>query len=72
MIPVVGMFVPPAGNPGGPQQAQEAVMQVHSLGHAGPKQDTGEFIQAIVTDEAFLILMAIGGSLVTINLLTAK
>jgi hypothetical protein len=72
MIPVVNLLVPPAGNPG-PQQPQEPVTQViHSVGSTGPKQTNGELIQAVVTDEAFLILMAIGGCLVTINLLTAK
>ena len=41
-----------------------------SVGFHG--QTLQERIEAVVTDEAFLILMGIGGSLVAINLLTKR
>lgn len=61
MIPGLNLLLP------GPSDVarQQKIVDFHG-------QTFQERIEAVVTDEAFLILMGVGGSLVAINLLTKR
>jgi hypothetical protein len=67
MIPGINLLFPPSNSPG----ASNSLIVQQKL-NSSPGQSMEETVWGIVSDEAFLILMGIGGSLVTINLLTKR